>query len=314
MGCTDCRGVNYAIFAKWSEHVCVLLRVFWGQYLAVACARKSARPRDELKAPWGSRVRKVIGFTCPATVVSVTEKHLWMWKKNVCKFLSFSVLGELTESRQHHCLIKCSVSLALLENWDPTTAFWEWTGNPIHPPLLSPPTLYCVIQLWNDRIMVRCAHFKVLAHILGSFHYSLHNPHNVCVIYYFLSEYKVWTLFCLKGLPPLHWSEALAAAAKLADTNFWVLWGCEYWPNRHKTNTTGCQMLNILKCLMYCWQFIKLCSFLPHPATFSTHQSKCYAVQHTSNTYPHSWMADLFTSCLSALSNQKMRKKRVKNG
>lgn len=45
-------------------------------------------------------------------------------------------------------------------------------------------TVCCVIQLWNDGIIARSAHFKlprVLTHILGKFHYSPCNPQSVLV-------------------------------------------------------------------------------------------------------------------------------------
>lgn len=164
--------------------------------------------------------------------------------------------------------------------------------------------------------MVHCAHFKVLAHILGSFHYSLHNPHNVYMIHYFLWEYSVWPLFYLSERPALNtlmWGFGCSRETRwrkfLDFVRMCVL------TKLSKVKTTRCQMVIMVMCLMNCWQFIKLCYIPSHPATFSEHPSQCFAVQHTSITYPHSWMADLFTSCLKvhkALCNQKMKKRRGK--
>lgn len=70
----------------------------------------------------------------------------------------------------------------------------------------------CVIQLWNDGIIARCAHFKlprVLTHILGKFHYSLCNPHSV-----FVRIFPSLPLFC----PSERADVTVAEMSRLSET------------------------------------------------------------------------------------------------
>lgn len=180
--------------------------------------------------------------------------------------LSFSlcVLGELIHSRQHHCFPRCSSSSALLQMLEKLGSNHSFLGMD-RKPHSFPLSLCCVIQLWNDRIMVHCAHFQlpwVLAHILGNFHYSLRNPHNVCKICYFLWEYNIWTLFYLSKRPSLTTLNlSVFSGFSYSRETHWhcnILYQISVLTKLSKRKTTGSQMLISVKCLKNCWQFIKL--------------------------------------------------------
>lgn len=115
-------------------------------------------------------------FTCSATVVHADWERL---EKVTCVrvffFLSLTppllgLVGELIDNRQHiHCLPRCSFSSALLQMLGKLRSDHGCLGMD-RKPHSFPLSLCCVIRLWNDRIMVHCAHFKlpwVLAHLLG---------------------------------------------------------------------------------------------------------------------------------------------------
>ncbi len=143
---------------------CVLLCVLWVRYLPVACAQIAARLWHCGFSGYGMKCSKPPGvagrtgwsgspaFTCSATVVSVNRERS---EKLRCAYAFFLALWP--DNRQHiHCLPRCSFCCRCSENWDPTTAVWEWTGNPTHSPSLSVASfssamivLWCTVHISN---------------------------------------------------------------------------------------------------------------------------------------------------------------------
>lgn len=129
---------NY-IIPVWACASCYMcrLRAFLAEYLAAACAMKSAVrwhwwADTILKAPRGNRAHRVIrlngvhlcGLFQPRT-----------FRECACAFF-FPSLFRVGVAGQQAAPLFSSVSASLgcrcLENWDLSTAFWEWTGNPNH--------------------------------------------------------------------------------------------------------------------------------------------------------------------------------------
>jgi len=160
-------GVNYVIPENWSLS-CVCVRELSGLCTdsCQALTQHIFRLRDEmLKASWGCRVHRVIRFTgvhYPSTVVNVNCERLEK-AKCVCCILILLCPGRI-DSRQHiHYLPSFSVTL------------WQMLGKlkSCHSCLgmdrkpHSSLSLCCVIQLWNDCIMVCSARFTLVqAHLL----------------------------------------------------------------------------------------------------------------------------------------------------
>lgn len=115
-----------------------------------------------------------MGFTF---VVNFNWEHLGHLCVCVCVlsfFLSVPGGGRLFS------LVSVSLGCRCLENSDLSAAFWGMDRKPQSFSL----AVCCVIQLWNDGIIARSAHFKlsrVLTHILGKCRYSPCNPQSVLV-------------------------------------------------------------------------------------------------------------------------------------
>lgn len=122
------------------------------------------RLRDEmLKAPLGSRAHRVIGFTGVRLLCHCGRRELReIGESDICVcFLSSSVIRgtwQTTDSTSTVCLGVVSPPLCCryLENCDPTTAVWEWTGNPAHSPSLSTASfssgmivLWCTVHIFQ---------------------------------------------------------------------------------------------------------------------------------------------------------------------
>lgn len=102
-------------------------------------------------------------------------------------------------------------------------------------------TVCCVIQLWNDGIIARSAHFKlprVLTHILGKFHYSLCNPQSVLV-----RIFSSLPLFCASEKAAV----TVAEMSVLSDTDCKIrqeiFFDSTSAHQAEKTATTSSQML-----------------------------------------------------------------------
>lgn len=129
---------NYIILV-WACASCYMcrLRAFLAEYLAAACAMKSAVcwhwwADAILKAPWGNRAHRVIrlngvhlcGLFQPRT-----------FRECACAFFFPSMFRVRVPGQQAAPLfssVSASLGCRCLENWDLSTAFWEWTGNPNH--------------------------------------------------------------------------------------------------------------------------------------------------------------------------------------
>lgn len=108
-------------------------------------------------------------------------------------------------------------------------------------------TVCCVIQLWNDGIIARSAHFKlprVLTHILGKFHYSLCNPQSVLV-----RIFSSLPLFCASEKAAV----TVAEMSVLSDTDCKIrqeiFFDSTSAHQTEKTATTISQMLIRCRCL-----------------------------------------------------------------
>lgn len=135
------------------------------EYLAVACAQRSAilwhSGSDEmLKAPWGSRVHRVIGLTSDAIAVKCKLRNISESGMCLCFLSSLRVLGGLIDSRQHHCFAGFGFSLSPLQMLEKLGSNHGFLGMD-RKPHSFPLSLCCVIRLWNDGIMVHCAHFQL---------------------------------------------------------------------------------------------------------------------------------------------------------
>lgn len=85
------------------------------------------------------------------------------------------LLRMVTEGIFAECVISPPLGSRCSEYWDPTAAIGEQeTSLSFSPPALP----CCVIELWNDCIMVHRAHFPKLPWptYLVNFHYSLGSP------------------------------------------------------------------------------------------------------------------------------------------
>lgn len=146
-------------------HMCAL----WDRYLALARAQGAGRlwhcgfSGYEMKCwkpPW---VAGRTGWSgSPVFACSVRRERREIGESDICvRFLSSSVFRgtwQTTDSTSTVCLGVVSPPLCCryLENCDPTTAVWEWTGNPAHSASLSIASfssgmivLWCTVHIFQ---------------------------------------------------------------------------------------------------------------------------------------------------------------------
>lgn len=117
-----------------------------------------------------------MGFT---SVVSFNQEHLG----NVCVLSFFLSVPGGGRWAAGSAVVFLGVCFSRLQMLGKLGSKYSFLGMDRKPQSFS-LAVCCVIQLWNDGIIARSAHFKlprVLTHILGKFHYSLCYPQSVLV-------------------------------------------------------------------------------------------------------------------------------------